>query len=160
CRCRRRSGMMRSSERPVAASAAWPKIRSAPRFQKRMIPSQSAATMASARVDSTACATSPDWIIVTPPAAPRRDGRAGGVGGDGGAAVFGLVSGPATLVGRQAGLLLNVVLAVRGVREGGAERVRSGRYHGEAERLDVVIHVVEEEDCGRLVVKLADDRRI
>src|SRR5215471_3239440 len=144
--------MMRSSERPIAASAAWPKIRSAPRFQKRMIPSRSAATMASARVDSTACATSSDWIIVTPPAAPRRDGRAGSDVGDGASPVFGPVSGPATSVLRQAGLLHNRAPALHVVRHLGAELVRRARDHVEAERLDAVLHVVQAEDRDHLVV--------
>src|SRR5437764_6226700 len=54
CRCRNRSGMMRSSERPIASPLTWPNIRSAPGFQKQMMPSRSAAMMASERVRRTA----------------------------------------------------------------------------------------------------------
>src|ERR1043166_3713143 len=56
CRLRSRSGMMRSSERPMASALTWPNMRSAPGFQKRMTPSRSAATIASDRAVSTALA--------------------------------------------------------------------------------------------------------
>src|SRR5215211_6976303 len=42
--------MMRSSDWPRASERGWPKIRSAPGFQKRMMPRRSATTIASARL--------------------------------------------------------------------------------------------------------------
>src|ERR1041384_1752308 len=56
CRLRSRSGMMRSSDWPMASALTWPNMRSAPGFQKRMMPSRSAATTASDRAASTALA--------------------------------------------------------------------------------------------------------
>jgi hypothetical protein len=56
-----RSGMIRSKDCPIALAARWPKMRSAPGFQKRITPSRrncfqtrSAATIASARVERSA----------------------------------------------------------------------------------------------------------
>src|SRR4051812_45395974 len=59
CRFRNRSGMIRSSDWPMASTLSWPKMRSAPGFQKRMMPSRSAATIASDRADNRALASMP-----------------------------------------------------------------------------------------------------
>src|SRR5665811_2513572 len=50
----RLAGMMRSRERPMASSAEKPKIRSAPGFQKLMVPARSVAMIASDAVLSSA----------------------------------------------------------------------------------------------------------
>src|SRR5262249_168843 len=51
--------MIRSSDWPTASAALWPKIRSAPLFQCRMMPSRSVATIASEPKASSACAI---WV--------------------------------------------------------------------------------------------------
>src|ERR1700712_5071752 len=56
-RARRRSGEMMSSDCPTASSSAYPKMRSAPGFQMRMMPSLSEAITASADAARMASAT-------------------------------------------------------------------------------------------------------
>src|SRR5262245_29969533 len=65
--------MMRSSDCPTASAALWPKIRSAPGFQKRMRPSRSLATTASAGAARIARPISSSANVV-PVAIPRPPG--------------------------------------------------------------------------------------